>query len=177
MGDAEPELAHAPGDAPRQRLGAEAAGDLDRLDQRLLLVEQRQHQRPVVRPAHLAEGVGGAAASRAAASRRAAPTGGSSDSTSIPATAAQAATRIAHQPANLVRGRIFSSSFPNRSTGIGAPRVSAHSVASSSDRHDPLQLARAIGLRREVGQPLGRVRVAAPNGQLGQDRLGEQLDD
>ena len=40
----EAEVAHASGHALRQRLGAERARDLDRLDERLLGVGQRQHR-------------------------------------------------------------------------------------------------------------------------------------
>src|SRR5215211_9023137 len=57
----DPQLPHAHAKTPRERLGSEPAGDLDRLDERLLVVEQRQHQRPVVGPADVAEGVGGSA--------------------------------------------------------------------------------------------------------------------
>ena len=58
VGDTDSELSHAPGHAPGQRLGAESPDDLERLGERVFVVEQGQHQRPVVTPPHVAEGVG-----------------------------------------------------------------------------------------------------------------------
>ena len=43
--------------------------------------------------------------------------------------------------------------------------------------HDPLKLAGAIGLRCELRQPLSGIRIATPNSQLAENRLGEQPDD
>ena len=175
VGHAQPELAHAPGHAPGQRLGAEPAGDLERLGERLLVVEQRQHQRPVVGPADLAERVGRAApvapehrgVRRRHRRRR--------RRTSIPATAAHAAS--AHrEPAGAAAAR----PDPRRAARTARPAsarrvVSAHSAASSRTGtircSSPVRSASA----RELGQPLGGVRVAAPDGQLGENRLREQL--
>ena len=66
-----------------------------------------------------------------------------------PPRASRTAGRDAAPPAS-------SASFSNRSTGIGAPVVSAHSVGELEHGRDPLQLAGAIGLRCELGQPLAR---------------------
>ena len=127
LGNAHPELAHAPGRACVSGSAPSPARDLDRLDERLLVVEQRQHQGPVVRPADLAEGVGRRPRQSRRAWRRAAPMrlpeldvdpgdgGPRRDRTAKPAWPAGTS------PASL----------SNRSVGIGAPVVRAHSVASS----------------------------------------------
>ena len=64
-----------------------------------------------------------------------------------------------------------------RSIGIGAPFVSAHSRRELERRHDPLRLAGAIGLLGDVGQPLGRVRIAAPDRELGEHGLARAAGD
>ena len=44
-------------------------------------------------------------------------------------------------------------------------------------RLETLQLAGSLSLDREVCQPLGSIGIAAANGELGQDRVGEELED
>ena len=132
-GNAQPELAQAPRDAPRQRLGAEPAGDLDRLDQRLLVVEQREHQRPVVGPAHLAEGIG-RAAPVAPEHRRVRRRRGGSSSTGDPGDGRPC--RHAHRaPADQAR------------------RAAA---TSSSELLEPLGRHRRAGRQRPLGRQLER---------------------
>ncbi len=49
--------------------------------------------------------------------------------------------------------------------------------AQLEDRRDALRLPGELRLRLDVGEPLGGVRIAAANGQLGENRLGEELHD
>ena len=134
-----------PGHTPRQRLGAEPARDLDRLDQRLLVVEQRQHQRAVVRPAHLAEGVGRARQSRRSMAACGADVGWSS-STSMPGDGRPRRRRaIAPQPASRRAAGSRRARCSNRSIGIGAPR-----------RQRPLGLPARGPARSAAARPCGR---------------------
>ena len=105
------------------------------------------------------------------------PDTGSSSSTSIPATAAQPAIRIANRPPRPPRGRTVGDELlealgRHRRAGGESPLG-----RQLENRHDPLWLARAIGLSSEVGEPLGGIGIAPANGQLGQDRPRVELND
>ena len=161
--------------APRQGPRTERPGDLDRLGQRLLVVEQRQHQRPVVAPADGRRRHRPRRASRGAASPRAARHSGSSTSTSIPATAAHALARIVAQFAGPPRDR-----SPPARRRTARP---ASTRRSSAPTRSPARATGTIRWARRRDRPasarsashVGGVRVAAADGELGQDRPREQL--
>ena len=174
--NAQPERAQPARDAPRQRLGAEPAGDLDRLDEALLVVEQREHQRPVVGPADVAVSVGRPAP--VAPEHRGMGCG-------------LRWVELDRDPGDRRARR-----HPNRAPAdqtAGRPRLvqqrleplCRHRRAGGQrplgleldERRQSLRLARANGLRREIGEALRRIRVAAAHSQLGERGLGDELRD
>ena len=168
----QPELAHAPRDAARQRLRAEVARDLERLDERLLVVEHRQHQAAVVGPARRRRSRRPPpASSRASMSACGDGRPGGSISTSSPATFAQAPKRIASR----VLRRPSSSARRIRSTGIGPPFVSAHSAASSSAGTTRCGSPVRSACAARSASRSARVVVAAADGEVGEHRAGEDL--
>ena len=174
--NAQPELAQPARDAPRQRLGAEPAGDLDRLDEALLVVEQREHQRTVIRPADVAEGV--CRPAPVAPEHRRMRCGlrwveldrdpGDGRTRCHPNRAP--ADQTAGRP-GLVQQRLEPLGRHRRAGGQRPLGLEL------DERRQTLRLARANGLRREIGEALGRIRVAAAYGQLGERRLGDELRD
>ena len=70
----------------------------------------------------------------------------------------------------LVEEPVVTASF-----GMGAPLRQGPLRRELEDRPEPLQLARAVCLGREVGEPFVCIRVATAHGELGQDRLGQQV--
>ena len=173
--DAQAEVAHPLRDAPDERLGAEAARDVDRLRERLLVVEEREHQGPVVGPAHLAEAVGSrrpVAARHRGEDRRAVVAGHVVARDRRPGRDARAAP-AAH----------------------AAPRlVLLHEAVEALERHRPaagerpldsklehgrqaLEVACTVGMLGEIGQPGRGVGVPPPHRELGDHDLREQLRD
>ena len=164
--DPHAELAHPLGDSPGERLRAEPPRDLERLDERRFVVEQRQHQRTVVRPHELAELV-----------RRGPPVAAHHRRVWAQRRPVQLDLQSGHGRPARQPDREAAARPPVRphvagqqleALGQDRPAPGQGQLGLQLDhRQEPLRLAGAVGVSLQLRHALGRVVVAAPHGQLG----------